>query len=188
VAKARKLVMLALVLSAAANVAQALRLSSLERAAEEIVTRHQLAPGTVVPPFTTFSLHGPRIDVVREESDRPLLLYWMSPDCSWCARNDASFRVLAKAVRESHDVFVLTATLEGMPSQSSADAALFRVGGPPPPDAVQAYRLGSTPTTILLSPNRRVLRVWQGAYQGRNRTEIEEHFGVALPDIDAAER
>ncbi len=50
------------------------------------------------------------------------------------------------------------------------------------PSTVEAYHLGETPMTILLSPEGSVLKIWRGAYTGGTKASIEAYFHLKLPD------
>ena len=53
----------------------------------------------------------------------------------------------------------------------------------PTEEARQQYRLGSTPQTIVISPEGKVMENWLGAYNGAGQVEIEKFFGVNLPGL-----
>jgi len=46
-----------------------------------------------------------------------------------------------------------------------------------------AFDLTSTPTTLLLSANGDVKKIWKGAYGGERRVDIEETLGLKLPGL-----
>lgn len=50
-------------------------------------------------------------------------------------------------------------------------------------EAIGKLKLTGTPETILLTPAGAVEEVWRGVYRGRNKTQIEERFGVMLPEV-----
>jgi len=49
------------------------------------------------------------------------------------------------------------------------------------PEVRAAYQLGSTPETIVVSPDNKVMRVWHGAYENGVKQEIEKFLQVHLP-------
>jgi hypothetical protein len=63
----------------------------------------------------------------------------------------------------------------------------FPVYANPTPETVRALGLGSTPQTILISPEGEVLKSWAGAYVGRVRPEVEVFFGVNLPGLSVGD-
>lgn len=54
------------------------------------------------------------------------------------------------------------------------------------PERVKAYKLGSTPQTIVISPEGKVLQDWAGACVGEQKSQVEAFFHVTLPGIAAA--
>jgi len=51
------------------------------------------------------------------------------------------------------------------------------------PETLKTYKLGSTPQTIAVSREGRVLQNWTGAYAGDQKSQIEAFFHVTLPGI-----
>jgi hypothetical protein len=51
------------------------------------------------------------------------------------------------------------------------------------PDTVKTYKLGSTPATIVVSTAGRVLGVWNGAFGGPAKSELENFFSARLPEL-----
>ena len=51
------------------------------------------------------------------------------------------------------------------------------------PETLKTYKLGSTPQTIVISPEGKVLQNWAGAYVGDQKTQVEAFFRVSLPGI-----
>ncbi len=51
------------------------------------------------------------------------------------------------------------------------------------PETLKTYKLGSTPQTIVISPEGKVLHDWVGAYVGEQKSEVEAFFHITLPGI-----
>ncbi len=49
-----------------------------------------------------------------------------------------------------------------------------------------AYHMGGTPETIVISPDSKVMGVWYGAYEQGVREEIEKFLRIKLPGCCAA--
>ena len=49
------------------------------------------------------------------------------------------------------------------------------------PSAMDSYRLGTTPETIVVSPNGAVLGTWDGAYTAGTKAALERFFAISLP-------
>lgn len=50
-------------------------------------------------------------------------------------------------------------------------------------DTIRDLKLSSTPQTIVVSPEGRVIKNWVGAYGENLRPEVENFFAVKLPGI-----
>ena len=51
------------------------------------------------------------------------------------------------------------------------------------PETLKTYKLGSTPQTIVISPEGKVLQDWVGAYVGDQKSQVEAFFQVTLPGL-----
>jgi len=51
------------------------------------------------------------------------------------------------------------------------------------PETLKTYKLGSTPQTIVISPEGKVLQDWVGAYVGDQKSQVEAFFRVSLPGL-----
>ena len=51
------------------------------------------------------------------------------------------------------------------------------------PEMLRTYKLGSTPQTIVISPEGKVLQDWAGAYVGDQKSQVEAFFHVNLPGL-----
>jgi hypothetical protein len=51
------------------------------------------------------------------------------------------------------------------------------------PETLKAYKLRSTPQTIVVSPEGKVLQNWVGAYVGGQKSQVEAFFHVSLPGL-----
>jgi peroxiredoxin len=162
--------------------ANQLRKSSLT-ASQSLAWQHSLHEGDAVPAFMSLSPSGLREDVVSARPNKPALLYWMSPDCPWCAKNEANFRALVTAVGDRYDVVAVSAKFDGLATFASDSQTSYRLVGPPVPEVLAAYKFAETPMTIVVSRDRRVERVWHGVYEGENRKQVESYFSTSLPGL-----
>jgi hypothetical protein len=53
-------------------------------------------------------------------------------------------------------------------------------------ETLETYKLGSTPQTIVISPEGKVLQNWMGAHAGDQKAQIEALFHVNLPGLRRA--
>jgi len=49
-------------------------------------------------------------------------------------------------------------------------------------ETVSGYGLGTTPQTIVVAAEGKILANWRGAYLGQVRSEVQKFFGVRLPE------
>lgn len=173
---------LLLVLSALVNATQAYRIYQLTSSLSALKSEGQLQVGARVPPLLVLDADGNRAEVPVVAA-LPLIVYWMSPQCGWCTKNEANIRTLAGAVRGRYRIVALT--------RSAGDAddydGIARMGIPVlgEPDAATArqYHFGGTPQTIVIGAEGAVAKVWTGAYRATSETEVERYFAVDLPGL-----
>jgi peroxiredoxin len=168
---------------ASGNAVQGYRIRRLTQAVDQLAWRHSLHEGDVLPAFISLNPRGEREEVVRDRPAKPVLLYWMSPTCPWCARNEANFRTVVAAVRDRYDVIAVSATFDGLARFASESQLSYRLVGPPVPEVLASYKFAETPMTIVLSRDRHVERVWHGVYDGKTRDEVERFFSTTLPGL-----
>jgi len=173
---------LLLVLSAAVNAGQAYRILQLNNALNAIADERKLAVGTRVPPLVILDAAGKRSEV-RTVGARPLVVYWMSPGCGWCKKNEANIRALAAGVRGKYSLIALTSSARS----ASGFEAVAHIGmpilGEPDSETARRYRFGGTPQTIVIDSDGTVTKVWTGAYRGTILAEVEQYFGLTLPGL-----
>jgi len=113
----------------------------------------------------------------------PTIVYVFSPQCGWCERNWPSFRALAERVRGPYRVVALSLTSRGLAEHIEGLDLSFPVYFNPAPESQAAYRMGTTPQTLVVSASGRVERVWVGAYAGSVKEDVERFFNVTLPAV-----
>jgi hypothetical protein len=145
-----------------------------------------LPTGDVAPVLTGRSLSGESVSLQGTTAQGGLLLYVYSPQCVWCARNEPNLKALATVRARG---FRLVGVCLGAASDCRpGEESNFDVALVPSAESHAAYRLASTPQTLVISADNRVERVWTGAYSARIAAEIEQFFGITLPGLDAAAR
>ena len=142
-----------------------------------------LPVGTSVQPLKVSSLEGRQEVISYADSQVPIVLYVFTPECSWCTRNLDNIKSLASQKQGAYRFIALSLSNNGVKeyaAQSKLDLPIF-VGLAE--EARQEYKLGTTPQTIVVSSEGKILQNWIGAYVGRQQTEVESFFGVHLPGI-----
>jgi peroxiredoxin len=173
----------ALVVSVTMNVVLAHRVRTMTQAQSVRIVERLLSIGTTVPAITAKSLAGQEETISYGQVHQATVLYVFTPPCAWCARNMDNLKTLSsKEAGEYH--FVGVSLSEGGLAEYVAKNDLkFPVYSGLSPETLKTYKLGSTPQTIVISPEGKVMKDWVGAYAGREKKEIEEYFHVSLPGL-----
>jgi len=175
-------VLIVIAASITLNLLQSHRLKALSRTPDA-------APraGTLVPGLDVTDADATPVRIEYGPGQRPTILYFFSPSCSWCERNWPAVHALERATRGRYR-FVAVTTAGG-------DERQTRASGLPVPTywgwsetGRQSYQLRGTPHTVVIAPTGRVLRSWIGAYTGAARAELERYFQVDLPELSSRQR
>lgn len=177
-----------LVVSVGLNAGLAYKLRQFLDAQEAQVARaeaRRLKQGTAVPALAAKRVEGNIVETISYVgTDRPTVLYVLSPRCGWCARNENSIKKLIAEKRDEYRFVGISLVEEG-----AQDYAVTHELGIPlytgvSEDTKAAYKMGGTPQTIVVSPKGIVLANWNGAYLSKQKNAVEDFFKVKLPDID----
>lgn len=174
------LLALLLLASVGLNFFLARRITQQDKVISTIKQEGRLRVGEPVPPLQARTLDGRAVVL---KYDRPTVIYVLKPDCPWCARNTANINALAEAVRSTHYVFGVTLTSDNLAQHLEASGYTFPVLTEVEPIAAIAMKLGSTPQTIVVGTDSKVLHSWIGAYSGQTAREIESFAHIQLPGV-----
>lgn len=142
-----------------------------------------LSPGTKVDPVTAVTLDGIQHTISYEDTNKPTVLYVLSPTCVWCDRNNANLKRLSELRGNDFRFIGLSLAEPGLKAYVDAQNLEFPVYTRLTTETIQALGLGSTPQTIVISPDGRVLKNWIGAYIDPLRPEVEAYFAITLPGL-----
>lgn len=117
---------------------------------------------------------------------RRSVLYVMSPDCVWCARNLGNIRALAGGVGERYTFIGLSNTSNKLDAYIASTPLPFPVVVPDKGKLPKGLDLKATPQTVVVSENGTVEKVWVGAFGGDIQADVEKYFGVQLPGLPKA--
>jgi peroxiredoxin len=177
-------VALALMVSVTLNVLLGHRLQTLNRARSARRAELLLKIGTTVPPILAKRLGAPHEEVISYQGvNQPTVLYVFTPPCSWCERNLDNFRTLFEEERGQYRFIALSLSKEGLAEYVTRNELKLSVYSGVSTETKEAYKLGGTPQTIVISPDGRVLQNWMGAYVGEQKTQVETFFRVTLPGL-----
>jgi len=171
-----------LVVSVAINVMLAHRLrqfnSVLGRSPDRV-----LKIGTTVPPIVAKRLDGHPGVISYQGAEQSTVLYVFTPPCSWCARNVDNLKALLDKEGSHYRFIGLSLSEQTLPEYIAKNDLKLPVYSTLSPETVKTYKLGSTPQTIVISPEGRVLADWAGAYVGDQKSQVEAFFHVRLPGL-----
>lgn len=146
------------------------------------------------PPFPPVSARVPDLDglapggaaaTVRfSESPEGTLVYVFSSGCGWCERNVPNVRAALEApAPRPRFVAVSLDKTDAQAHLHERELSFDAVLQSPSRATVEAFRLGGTPYTYLVSPRNEIVGVWPGAWQGEALTAIGTRLRVALPGL-----
>lgn len=140
--------------------------------------RPDVAVGMILKPIAGVLASGQATTISYSEDQRPLVLYVVSGTCKWCERNLNSISALSQFAGARYRFVGISLSSDASDAKGQEPPFRFPVvltTGPVP--------FQSTPQTIVVASNGRVMRSWTGAYIGATKLEIERYFGARLPDI-----
>lgn len=148
----------------------------------------RLSPGTKVEPIKVSGPDGKELTISYDLSDKPTVFYVLSPSCIWCERNKANIEKLAETKRNDFRFIGLSLSEPGLQGYLEGHNLNFPVYTRLTSETIAAFGLGSTPQTIVVSPDGRVLKNWTGAYIERIQSEVESYFEIQLPGLTSGSR
>jgi peroxiredoxin len=163
------------------NIFLARKISVLMTTVEAIKAEGRLKVGTKVPPILGRSVVGTEQTLDYSNVEVPTVLYVFTPQCSWCAKNIDNLRTLIADSGPGYRVVGISLTTQGLKEYLEKESLSLPVYADIADSTKAIYRLGGTPTTIIVSPEAKVLKVWNGVYVDGIRQEIETSLKVRLP-------
>ena len=142
-----------------------------------------LVPGSKAPEFSAKNAHGNKEFLNYADVPVPTVLYVFTPDCHWCARNLENIKHLALTTNSRFRFVGVALSEKDLDSYLTHSNMPFSVYRTLSEDVKIAYGLNSTPTTIVVSPEAKVLQYWRGAYSGDMKNEVERFFQLTLPGM-----
>lgn len=180
---ALKFAILILLASVSLNVFLARKVRSFGHLASLGPPRPVLKVGTAVPPIMVTGLDGRRELISYQATNEPTVLHVLTPSCVWCARNMDNLKTLLTKQSGAYRFIGLSLSEEGLADYVTKNGLNLPIYTRVPPDARNAYMLGVTPQTIVVSRAGQVLQSWIGAYVGDQKSQVESFFHVSLPGL-----
>lgn len=145
---------------------------------------NQLVEGTPISPITVSSVSDDRqVTITYGDTDKPTVLYILVPSCQWCTRNLKNINTIASLRGDSYRFVAVSLTDVGLKEYLDANRLGFSVYKNISHEKVRQLGLGSTPQTVIVSPEGKVLKNWVGAYGEALQPEVEKYFNVSLPGL-----
>jgi peroxiredoxin len=163
------------------NVFLARKVSVLTASIEKVKAEGRLKPGTIVPVIQGRSVDGAQQTLDYSDVHVPTVLYVFTPQCGWCAKNADNLRALIANSGSRYRIVGISLTRQDLKQYLEEKGFSLPVYTDIADSTKAIYRLGGTPTTIIVSPEARVMKVWSGVYVDNIRREIEESLKVHLP-------
>jgi hypothetical protein len=147
------------------NVLLARRLSQLSRLDDLLNASNKLETGGVVPPLVGYDLSGQKVTYSYGDDSRDTMLLVLSPGCHACDENWPKWNRLIKSL-DTQSTRLVIANIASIPVTPDY-ISRHQISGIPlvaevSAESLQAYRLGYTPQTILISHDGRVRKVYTG--------------------------
>src|SRR6266478_130935 len=178
----QRIIFLMLIVSVCVNVILARRLSNFNRAFNRTSAR-AVKPGTLVPAFEAVDPSGQKVQVTYSDDSKPTVLYIFTPPCTWCERNLDSFKKLVDQESGQFRFIALSLSDQGLTEYIAKNDLKLPVYSDLSSATKDAYGLGGTPQTLVVSPEGKVLQNWAGAYVGDQKSQVEAFFHVSLPGL-----
>jgi len=177
------LLILLLICSVIMNVLQTRKIKELRYTDAALRADNDLQPNSSVPPIRAADLNGKTISMSYGDAEFPLIVYVLSPGCSWCTRNKNNVAALANGVLGKYRLLCLSLSSDGLKEYVEKNGITFPICSNLSYDTISSYKLGGTPETIVVSPQGKVMKLWRGAYDGKVKEEIESYFKISLPGL-----
>jgi len=141
-----------------------------------------LMPGSQAPPFAAQNIEGKLVNL-DYNANQSTVLYVFSPDCHWCAENLDNIVSLAERAGDRYRFIGVSLRTEGLDEYLAHTHLPFPIYHSPPDTVRAAYDFRSTPSTIVIGNDGKVLKYWQGAYASELQPEVEGFFQLRLPGL-----
>jgi hypothetical protein len=139
--------------------------------------------GQVLPPLPVQTMAGKSVALKYDDSDIPTVLYVFSPTCSWCNRNRPVIKQLATQAGTRYRFLAIAVNTADIASYAEETNLGFPVYNNRSRAGQLTYGLSSTPQTLVVARDGKLLKRWKGAYVGKQKDDIEAFFAVKLNKV-----
>lgn len=173
-----------LCISLGVNIFQSRKIREFQAETEAKLQKRSVQPGTMVPAIAATAVKGAATVIRYSDSQLPTVLYMFAPKCSWCQRNRAAVLSLGEQLKDKARVIGVSVATMGTDEYIEQHPLGFPAVKDVAADAHEAFKMGSTPQTVVVSPEGKVLKSWVGAYMGNTKRDVESYFDIRLPAVD----
>jgi peroxiredoxin len=159
------------------------RVAMLEKSARSNRSAPVLNVGEQVPSISAKDIDGRSETISYKDASVPTVLFIISPRCGWCSKSLDGMKTLVEQKSKEYRFIGISLSEEGLKDYITEHKINFPVYTNVADDVMRTYKLGTTPQTIAISTEGKVLQSWRGAYVENQKTEVEKFFGIALPNI-----
>jgi peroxiredoxin len=159
------------------------RLRAVNVKLRQIDLESKLVEGSKLQDIDARNLDGTPTTFSLSSTSKPTIIYYFSPACGWCRRNEDNFKALFEKKRGDFQFVALSNSHEDLQEYIADRKWEFRTLVEPSDEVLQMFKLSGTPQTIVVSSDGEVLRSWSGAYVGTTQDEVESYFDLKLPGI-----
>lgn len=142
-----------------------------------------LPTGTTLPPLRVQNIEGESEMIEFGDASGTTILYVFTPTCLWCARNLNNVRAVSDRARQLGIRLVGLSLDSNVQHYVESERFPFSVFVLPDDATREAYGLGVTPQTFVISPGGVLVKEWRGAFAGEIGKEVEEWLGTRLPGL-----
>lgn len=179
-----QILLLALVVSVALNVALAARTSQQRALIESGTEKTQTLVGSRIEGFDVTGPDGTREHLELAGRDLPTVVYSFRPGCMWCERNHEAVLAMYKQSKDRYRFVGLAMSSDGLSEYLDRFPLPFDVVSGVDDATLEAYQLGGTPRTLVIDRDGKIIGNWFGAFSGSVREDIDASLGVALPAVN----
>ena len=139
--------------------------------------------GEAASALEVHDLAGKQVSVSAIHPGKLTVLYSFSPHCVWCKRNARNMQAIMQAAGRQFEFVPISLDAAGS-AEFLAGLGFHGSAYTDPSEATRrAYGLGSTPETIVVGPDGKIVKDWKGAYKGGVASEVSSTLGVRLPGV-----
>lgn len=180
------LLLLLLFCSLAGNLTQEAMRIHERRNTPRTITASTLQVGLSLPVIPLERITGGHWNLDFKDGNKPAVVYFFSPSCSWCEKNLQGIRSLEQQAGDRYVFYGISLDSTGLSAYMQSNPLGFKAFAlsQNTPSFIIPY---GTPTTIVVSTKGIIEKSWAGAYTGKTLDDVQNYFKLKLPDAAPSE-